>query len=122
MGTLSKQRNGSKTLLAAGGLIGAVLASSCCIAPLVLITLGVSGAWLSHLTALAPYQGYFMVATVGFLGLGYWHVYAGRASTCAERAACTKPRSILISKIMLWVASALLALAFGINVVSPYFL
>src|SRR6266481_210174 len=48
-------------LLAAGGVIGAIAASSCCILPLVLFTLGISGAWIGNLTALAPYQPIFLV-------------------------------------------------------------
>lgn len=40
-------------LLATGGLIGGILASSCCIAPLAFVTLGISGAWIGNLTALA---------------------------------------------------------------------
>ena len=43
-------------LLATGGLIGAVLASSCCIAPLAFVTLGICGARIGNLTALASYQ------------------------------------------------------------------
>ena len=66
---------GRKRLVAAGGLIGAILASSCCIAPLLLLTLGLGGAWMSNLTVLAPYQGYFIAATLAFLGTGYWYVY-----------------------------------------------
>ena len=67
--------DGRKGLIAAGSIIGAVLASTCCIAPLLLITLGVSGAWMGSLTALAPYQGYFIAATLVFLGSGFWYVY-----------------------------------------------
>ena len=40
---------------AAGGMLGALAASSCCILPLALFTLGISGAWIANLTALAPY-------------------------------------------------------------------
>jgi len=41
-------------ILAAGGVIGALAASSCCIVPLALFALGISGAWIGNLTALAP--------------------------------------------------------------------
>src|SRR5260221_7710285 len=47
---------GRQYLVAAGGLLGAVAASSCCIVPLILFGLGVSGAWIGNLTRLAPYQ------------------------------------------------------------------
>jgi mercuric ion transport protein len=42
--------------MAAAGLVGALAASSCCILPLVLFGLGVSGAWIGNFTQLAPYQ------------------------------------------------------------------
>ena len=50
----------TQKLVAAGGILGAIAASSCCIAPLVLFSLGISGAWIGNLTALAPYQPYFV--------------------------------------------------------------
>lgn len=53
---------------ATGGLIGAILASSCCIVPLVLVTIGVSGAWIGTLTALEPYKPLFAGATLIFSG------------------------------------------------------
>ena len=57
-------------LTAIGGILGAIAASSCCIAPLVLFSLGISGAWIGNLTALAPYQPYFIAATLACLGYG----------------------------------------------------
>lgn len=45
--------------LAVGGL-AAVLASTCCLGPLVLVTLGFSGAWIGNLTALEPYRPIFI--------------------------------------------------------------
>jgi hypothetical protein len=65
-------------LTAAGGLLAALVASSCCVLPLVLFSLGVSGAWIGNFTQLAPYQHCFIVATIGFLGTGYWLVFACR--------------------------------------------
>lgn len=51
-------------LTAVGGIVGAIAASACCIAPLALFSLGVSGAWIGNLTACAPYQPYFIAATI----------------------------------------------------------
>lgn len=45
--------------IAAGGILGALAASSCCILPLVLFSLGITGAWIANFTALAPYKPYF---------------------------------------------------------------
>ena len=72
------------TLMAAGSLLGALAASSCCILPLVLFGVGVSGAWIGNLTQLAPYQPYFTAATLGFLGSGYWLVYRRSKMVCAD--------------------------------------
>ena len=49
--------------VAAGGVLGAIGASSCCIVPLVLFSLGAGGVWIGNLTALAPYQPIFIAVT-----------------------------------------------------------
>ena len=56
-------------LLAAGGVLGALAASSCCVAPLVLFGLGVSGAWIANLTRLviAAGGGYLALRLSGSL-------------------------------------------------------
>ena len=74
----------TQKFVAAGGILGAIAASSCCIAPLVLFGLGISGAWIGNLTALAPYQPYFIAATLACLGYGYWLVYRPSKVACAE--------------------------------------
>ncbi len=88
-----KDGNGvtAPTLMAAGGFLGAIAASSCCILPLVLFSLGVSGAWIANLTQLAPYQPYFIAATLAFLGCGYWLVYRSSNVACATGEACARP-------------------------------
>src|SRR6202049_4621218 len=78
-------------LMAAGGLVGALAASSCCILPLVLFSLGVSGAWIGNFTQLAPYQPYFLAATLVFLGTGYWLVHRTSKRACADGQACARP-------------------------------
>jgi len=113
---------GRKRLVAAGGLIGALLASSCCIAPLLLLTLGVSGAWMSNLTALAPYQGYFIAATLLFLGAGFWTVHIKPKKACEDGTYCASPQSDRIIKTVLWVATVLVAAALGVNFILPLFL
>ena len=122
MDTVENQGAGRKRLVAAGGLIGAILASSCCIAPLLLITLGVSGAWMGNLTALAPYQGYFIAATLVFLGAGYWYVYFKPKKDCDDDSYCASPQSDRVVKLALWLATALVILALGVNFVAPLFL
>ena len=95
---------------ATGSVIGAVLASSCCRAPLVLITLGASGPWIGKLTALKEYQPIFVTLTAGFLGYGFWKVY-GSAGTLCDSDTCATPVATRIVKIALWAAAVLVVLA-----------
>lgn len=106
---------------AAGGVIGAVLASSCCVVPLMLVTLGVSGAWIGSLTALEPYKPYFVVMTLAFLAAGFWHIYGRRQPECADGSYCARPMSSRITKIALWTATILVALAMTLAWWAPLF-
>ncbi|HLZ05472.1 MAG TPA: mercuric transporter MerT family protein [Bradyrhizobium sp.] len=108
-----------QALVAAGGIIGALAASSCCILPLVLFSLGISGAWIGRFTSLAPYQPYFITATIGFLASGYWLVYRSRKLACADGAACARPLPNLLVKAGLIVATALVLAALGLDLVAP---
>ena len=109
-------------LMAAGGLLGALAASSCCILPLVLFSLGVSGAWIGNFTQLAPYQPYFLAATLGFLGYGYWLVYRSGKLACADGEACARPLANRIVKTGLILATILVIAALGFDFVAPLFL
>src|SRR5215470_6461230 len=102
---------------AVGGLLGAVAASSCCILPLMLFSLGVSGAWIGNFTRLAPYQPYFIAATFVILGYGYWLVYQSRTRACAEGEACARPLPNRIVKASLILATVLVAAALGLDLI-----
>lgn len=106
---------------AAGGLAGAALAASCCIAPLVLILLGVSGAWIGALTALEPYKPWFVGAALIFLTLGFGRVYFGPDRVCEEDAACACRGSSQLTKGALWSALVLVGLAMTIEWWAPVF-
>ncbi len=122
--TIEETQNAAETkkrLVAAGSVIGAILASSCCIAPLVLLTLGVSGAWIGNLTMLEPYKPYFIAVTLVFLGLGFWQVYFKPKKVCEEGSYCARPNSGRITKAALWIATGLVLLAATIDFWAPLF-
>ncbi|SMX45842.1 mercuric transporter MerT family protein [Maliponia aquimaris] len=98
-----------KGWLAAGGVLGAILASACCIGPLVLLTLGISGAWIGNLTALEPYKPVFAVIALGFIAAGFRQVYFRRPVVCEPGSCCASPASARITKAALW-ASLILVL------------
>lgn len=108
-------------LLAAGGFLGALLASSCCVAPLLLVALGVGGAWMGTLTALAPYKVYFLPASALLLAAGFWYVYFKPAKACAGDTACERPASGRFTQTVLWLATMLVLLSATVNVWAPLF-
>ena len=59
---MSEPQNGRGALFAGG--LAAILASTCCLGPLVLVALGFSGAWIGNLTVLEPYRPLFIGAAL----------------------------------------------------------
>jgi mercuric ion transport protein len=104
---------GGKALIAGG--ISALLASACCLGPLVLIMLGISGAWIGSLTLLEPYQQWFMGAAAIAL------VVAGRriwrpAVACDVGQVCERPMVNRSYKVLF----LLVVLLLGISLAFPW--
>ena len=101
-----------KALLATVGLLAALGASSCCLLPLGLFLVGVSGAWIGNLAALAPYQPVFVAVALACLAGGFFAVYRKpKVAACAEGSYCARPASDRIAKVALWSAAAVVAAA-----------
>src|SRR6266849_5013141 len=101
-------RTGSGALLVGG--LAAILASTCCLGPLVLVALGLSGAWIGNLTLLEPYRPFFIAGA--FVAL----FFAGRrifrpARSCQPGEVCAVPRTRRIYKIVFGIVSALVLVA-----------
>ncbi|RXG90399.1 mercuric transporter MerT family protein [Bradyrhizobium zhanjiangense] len=109
-------------VVAVGGILGALVASSCCIVPLILFGLGIGGAWIGNLTALAPYQPLFVAGTAGVLGYGFYLVYWKPRQACVDGAVCARPISNRIVKLALWLATLLVLAAFAFDYVAPLLL
>ncbi len=109
-------------LLAVGGILAAVGAASCCVAPFALFALGISGAWIANLTALEPYQPVFAVLAVACLGYGFYLVYRKPKVACAEGSYCAYPSSNRVAKIGLWTATVLVIIAIGFPRIAALFL
>lgn len=109
MGRMSNHSR-AKTL---GGLLAAVgsaiVASACCVGPLLLLSLGVSGAWISHLTRLEPYRPVFVTITMASLALAFYQVYRRpQAATCPAERTCAMPGTKRAYKTALWIVLALI--------------
>lgn len=105
------------TLPLIGGFLAAIATSLCCVAPLVLLLFGLSGAWVSNLTALEPYRPIFIVMACIMLVIAYFQLYnATNEPCCDENKICAKPAAQDLYKNLFWgvVVVAITAIA------SPY--
>jgi mercuric ion transport protein len=87
---------GAPALATAG--IAALLASGCCVAPLALALLGVSGAWIGQLRRIEPYSPWLMGLSLAALVVAGWQLYRRPVSTtgaCAvDDAACSRANRV----------------------------
>lgn len=121
IGTVSTDPGDSvrvRTMAAVGSFLAALAASSCCLLPVILFTLGAGGAWIGTLVRLAPFQPYFIAAAVVCLGAGYWLVYRARIA-CANSGSCNAPAADRVIKTVLGLATGLVVLAIGFNFIAP---
>jgi mercuric ion transport protein len=119
---LERGKLGRQRMAAAGGILAALGAASCCVLPFALFTLGVSGAWIGNLTALEPYQPLFAAIAAACLGYGFYMVYRRPKIACAEGSYCANPSSSRLAKIGLWTALVLVLIAVGFPRIAALFL
>ena len=109
----SPERTGSGALVIGG--LAAILASTCCLGPLILVASGLSGAWIGNLTRLEPYRPFFIAGALIAL------FFAGRRifrpmQDCKPGEVCAVPRTRRIYKVLFVTVSVLVLIA----LVFPY--
>ena len=109
-------RDRSSVLAVAGAGLAAVGASVCCVLPLVFVLLGVSGAWISNLTAFDVWRPWFSAATLLCLLVAFWHLY-GPPSRCRSDRECAEPSALRRRRRRLWIATV----AIGLLLLFPYY-
>ncbi len=115
---MSESRS-SRGALAAGG-IAAVLASTCCLGPLVLVTLGFSGAWIGNLTVLEPYRPIFIGVALVALFFAWRRIFRP-SHDCKPGEVCAVPQIRAAYKIIFWVVVALVLVALVFPYILPLF-
>lgn len=116
---MSAPQNGRRTPI--GGGLAAIVASTCCLAPLALVALGFSGAWIgNHLTVLEPYRPIFIGAALVALFFAYRRIFRpAQACTLGEVCAIQQVRTTY--KFIFWVVSVVILVALGFPYVIPLF-
>ena len=102
------------------GVLAAIGASICCVLPLVLLALGISGAWIGNLTALEPYRPIFIGLTLLFLGLAFRTLYLV-PQVCAPGTPCADPTTSRRQRLIFWVVAVMLLGLLAVPSLAPLF-
>ena len=109
-----------KNSLVAGSL-AALGASVCCVGPLVLLMLGIGGAWIANLTALEPLRPWFIAATLLFLGLAFRRLYL-QPQVCEPGVVCADPIVVKRQRLIFWTVALALSLLLSVPTLARLFL
>ena len=114
-------RDGSTPPLAIAG-IAALLASTCCVVPLVFALIGVSGAWIGHLRKMEPYSGALTALAAVALLVAGWRLYSPkrRAAIACEAPDTCGPANTA-ARWLFWVFVGLTLLPVVAQYTAHYF-
>ncbi len=112
------KRVSERTALAAGAL-ATLFAGACCLGPLVIVTLGFGGAWLSNLQRFEPYKAVFVAVALAALAWAGWRIY--RPAACEPGGVCAVPWVRRGYRIAFWLVAVLLAIVLIFPYLAPYF-
>ena len=115
---MSELQNGRGALFAGG--LAAILASTCCLGPLLLVALGFSGAWIGNLTVLEPYRPIFIGVALVALFFAWRRIFRS-PQACKPDEVCAIPQVRTTYKFIFWTVAALVLVALGFPYVVPFF-
>ncbi len=104
----------------AAGALSALGATACCFGPLLLVTLGLGGAWAARMQGLAAFQPFFAGLTLLFIGFAFHRLFV-KPPRCAPGEICEAPQVLRRQRIVFWVVVAVIAVMAMLPLLSPYF-
>ncbi len=95
------QRPAPETASLFAGAFSALGASTCCVLPLVLVSLGVGGAWVAQLRELERFYPVFVTLAIAAFAYAFYRLYL-RPAPCAPDTACASPTVRRRQRIAFW--------------------
>ena len=111
----------SSVWLGIGAGLAAIGASVCCVAPLLLISVGIGGAWISSLTTMEPTRPFFVALALIFIILGFRRLY-WLPSRCIEGDVCHLSEVRRRQRIIFWIGTILVLLLLAFPWFGPIFM
>jgi mercuric ion transport protein len=102
-------------------VLAAIGASVYRVGPLVLLTLGIGGAWVANLTALEPLRPWLVAATLVFLGLAFRRLYLA-PQVCEPDAVCAVPPVRRRQRLIFWIVTVALVVLLSVPWLAPLLL
>ena len=102
------------------GVLAALGATACCFGPLLLVTLGLGGAWVTSLQALEPYQPVLALLTLVFIGFAFYRLYI-QPRRCAPGDVCAVPVVLKRQRVVFWLVLVVVAAMFAFPLYAPLF-
>jgi mercuric ion transport protein len=110
--------NPKQTLMAA--VLAGIGASLCCVAPLVLLSLGIGGAWVATLTAFEPLRPLFLGLAALFIGLSFRKLYLTNP-VCETGKPCADEDVIRKQRFIFWGVTIPLIGLLAFPWIAPFF-
>jgi mercuric ion transport protein len=102
------------------GAAAAIGASACCAGPLLLVVLGVGGAWGSRLVALEPMQPYLAAMALAFFSLAFYRLYR-KQENCDSGETCAVPSVRRRQRLIFWVVALVAGALMAFPLYAPLF-
>jgi mercuric ion transport protein len=107
--------------LGVGAVFAAIAASACCVGPLLLLSLGIGGAWMSTLTSMEAVRPFFIIVTLLFIWGGFMKLYLNK-DDCKASAVCATNPVIQKQRQIFWIGSCVILVLLAFPWYAPYFL
>jgi mercuric ion transport protein len=101
-------------------VLAGIGASLCCVAPLILLSLGLGGAWVANFTAFEPVRPLFLLLTLFFIGLAFRKLYLA-PPICEPGKPCADGDIIRKQRFIFWGVTIPLLGLIGFPWVAPLF-
>nr|WP_305910240.1 mercuric transporter MerT family protein [Methylomarinum sp. Ch1-1]MDP4521441.1 mercuric transporter MerT family protein [Methylomarinum sp. Ch1-1] len=85
------------------------------------MSLGISGAWISTMTAMEPARPFFIILTLIFIGLGYRKLYLA-SYRCEAGKICATSDIQRRQRLFFWLGSTFILILLAFPWLAPFFM